>query len=243
MTTLNSQQILEKNQEIYEEMYTREQAFLRYPADWVIRFHNMYMRDNIPSGRILDYGCGSANNAIFFMDQGYEVTGVDTAESALPLIKANLERNKMDPALINRFSVIPADTTSLPYEAGYFDFILSNQVLYYLASEEQIKAVCKEFSRCLRPGGAVFFTMMGPNNYYIRYHTKQVHGGRVYEVGIDDPAHRITGSWGLNFLVRDEEELVDLFSEFECVTTGYFDQKMFDMKSNYHWIFAGRKPS
>ena len=238
---LTNDQILKENQQIYEEMYTREQAFLRYPADWVIRFHNMYMREHIPSGRVLDYGCGSANNSIFFIQQGYDVSGVDTAEAALPLIRANLERNHLDSALAERFSVIRPDTTSLPYESGSFDFILSNQVLYYLSSEQHIKNLCEEFSRCLRPGGAVFFTMMGPKNYTIRYYTKKIHSGKIYEIGIDDPSHRISGSWGMNYLVRDEEELVDLFSEFECVTTGYFDQRMFDMKSNFHWIFVGRK--
>ena len=39
----------------------------------------------------------------------------------------------------------------------------------------------------------------------------------------------------------DEEELKDLFSEFECLSTGYFDQSMFDMTSTFHWIFVGKK--
>lgn len=240
---LTNRQILEQNQRIYQEMYSKEQAFLRYPADWVIRFHNMYLRPNIPTGRVLDYGCGGGNNSVFFIQQGYETYGVDTAAAALPLIQANLKRSRLDTSLAERFFIVPPDGTSLPFQSGFFDFILSNQVLYYLPSAQHIKAVCKELSRCLRPGGAVFFTMMGPMNYYIRYHAKQIHNGNVYEIGIDDPSHRISGSWGFNYLVRDEEELINLFSEFECITTGYFDQRMFDMKSNFHWIFVGRKPS
>ena len=238
---VSDNQVFEHNQRLYQDRYTKEQAFLRYPADWVIRFHSMYLRAHIPSGRVLDYGCGSASNSIFFAQQGYEVYGVDVAEASLSLVKANLELHHLDPALIERFSIISPDATSLAFESGFFDFVLSNQVFYYLPSEQHIKNVCQEVSRCLRPRGAVFFTMMGPNNDYIRYHTKKIHGGKIHEIGIDDPSHRISGSWGMNYLVQDEEELVDLFSEFECVTTGYFDQSMFDMKSNFHWIFVGQK--
>ena len=45
------------------------------------------------------------------------------------------------------------------------------------------------------------------------------------------------------YLVRDEDELKGLFSEFECLSVGYFDQKMFDLLSNFHWIFIGKKRS
>ena len=240
--TISETQILRANQQNYEDLYTRKEAFLRYPADWVIRFHNMYLKHEVPSGRVLDYGCGAGNNSCFLIEQGYEIYGVDPAQSAIPLIKANLQAKGLDINLQERFSNITAGSVELPYDDNFFDFILSNQVLYYLPSEEAIRRVCKELSRCLRPGGVVFFTVMGPRNYYITHHTKQIHGGKIYDIQIDDPNHRLSGLKELIYLVRDEEELKDLFSEFECVTTGYFDQRMFDIASNFHWIFAGKKP-
>jgi hypothetical protein len=42
-------------------------------------------------------------------------------------------------------------------------------------------------------------------------------------------------------MVSDEKALCELFSEFEPVSTGYFDQSMFDMASNFHWIYVGSK--
>ena len=83
--------------------------------------------------------------------------------------------------------------------------------------------------------------MVGPKNYSIVEHSQQVGDSKLYAVTHDDPAHRRYGSWGYEYLVSDEEELKDLFSEFECLSTGYFDQSMFDMTSNFHWIFVGRK--
>ena len=230
------------NKQTYENLYSKEQAFLRYPGDWILRFHNMYLKERLPTGRVLDYGCGSGNNSIFFIRNDYEVYGVEVADPALDLIRLNLESYNLDPQKhLDRFQIVPLPWDHLPFEDNFFDFILCNQVLAYAASEAEIRRICVEFSRCLRPGGIVFFTIYGPNNYYFRYHTKQIHDGPVYEIRIDDPSHRLNGLHEMVYMVRDEDELKSLFSEFECVTTGYFDQGMFDLKSNFHWIFVGKK--
>jgi len=241
--TIDPRQMEDTNKDTYQNFYeAQKQAFLRYPADWVIRFHNMYLKEHLPSGRILDYGYGSGNNSIFLIPNGYDVDGVEVAESAPDLVKLNLEKNDLDASkYLDKYQVLPLPWDRLPFEDNTFDMVLCNQVLYYLASEEEIRRVCREFSRCLKPGGIVFFTMYGPTSYYIRYHTKQIHDRRIYEIDIDDPKHRLYGLHEMVYLVRDEEDLKDLFSDFECVTTGYFDQRMFDL-DNFHWIFAGRKP-
>jgi SAM-dependent methyltransferase len=239
---MTARPLQDTNKELYERFYkSQQQAFLRYPADWVVRFHNMYLKERLPSGRVLDYSCGSGNNSIFFLRNGYDLHGVEVAESALGLIRLNLESYDLDLEHLERFQIVPLPWDQLPFEDNFFDLILCNQVLYYLGSEAEIKRVCREFWRCLRPGGIVFFTVMGPKNYYMVYHAKQIHNGKVYEIRIDEPNHRLDGLREMIYLVRDEQELKDLFSDFDCVTTGYFDQSMFDMKSNFHWIFVGEK--
>lgn len=237
----DNREILEVNKNNWEKFYSDKGIFLRYPADWVIRFHNLYLKKNIPQGKILDYGCGTGNNSMFFLDKGYDVWGVDVSPSFLNLVRANLEDRKYDTGLLSRFSVIPPENVKLPFEDNFFDFIISNQVLYYLSSEEQIKKVVRELSRCLKPGGAIFITMMGPKNYYITHHATQIHNRRVYEISFDDPNDRLKGYREFIYLVRDENDLRNLFSEFTPVEIGYFDQGMFTVKSNFHWIFVGKK--
>lgn len=235
---MDEKSILTANQENYRTLYKKKSAFLRYPADWVIRFHNMYLKQEIPAGRVLDYGCGSLNNGIFFLENGYEVHGVDVSDEAGELVRLNLESKGLDPDAAN-FTMISPDNVSLPFDDGYFDFIMSNQVLYYLPTKGHIRQVTQEMSRVLRPGGIVFFTMLGPKNYYITHHAKAIYDN-VYEVRIEDKNHRLYGVQELIYLVRDENELADLFSVFDCVSTGFFDQKMFDLR-NFHWIFVGKK--
>lgn len=225
-TCLPSEEILEANRENYESLYAKEEAFLRYPADWIIRFHNMFLKKNIPANaRILDYGCGSANNSVLFMQKGYSVFGVDVAPSFKNLVAKNLELHNLDKSQLSNFQIIQPDTTSLPFPDNHFDFILSNQVLYYLPNEAHLKAVCAELNRVLRPGGFVFFTMMGPRNYYITHHLKAIHGDRIYETRIEDRNHRLNGVRELILIARDEKDLCKLFDVFRPVTVGYFDQK------------------
>lgn len=240
---LTSGDILAANQGNYESLYQAEQAFLRYPADWLIRFHNMYLRANLPTGaRVLDYGCGSGNNAIFLIEKGYEVHGVDVAPSFKSLLVKNMALHHVDSKSAERFSVISPDATDLDFPDNNFDFIFSNQVLYYLPSMEHLQKVCAGFRRILKPGGIVFFTMMGPRNYYITHHLKSVHAnGTVYDVRVEEKGHRLEGVREVVLLAKDEKHLCEMFSAFEPLTVGYFDQKMFDLYSNFHWIFAGRK--
>src|SRR3989344_4369465 len=153
--------MLEQNKRYYKKLYAKGASFLQYPADWIIRFHNLYLKKHLPKGKVLDYGCGTANNSIFFIDKGYDVWGTEVSENSLPLIAKNLERNNLDIGKwMPRFSIIPTDATRLPFKNGLFDLVVSNQVLYYLSSEKQIRKVCKELYRVLKPGGLVFFTMM-----------------------------------------------------------------------------------
>lgn len=237
---MDKNDIFKINKNNYQSLYSKDEAFLRYPADWVIRFHNMFMKEHLPTGKILDYGCGSANNSIFFIRYGYDVYGVDVAENTKELIERNFEFHHIDKKLLNKFSIIPPDNIKLPFEDNTFDFIISNQVLYYLPSEEHIKRVLKELKRCIKPSGVVFFTVMGPKNYYMTEKTIRIHDGKIHEVEINVPNHRLYGLKEMIYLVETEDELKDLFSDFKCITTGYFDQRMFDVTSNFHWIFVGR---
>lgn len=239
--TTKREDTLTVNKGNWQKLYSEKTTFLRYPADWIIRFHNLYLKTNIPKGRVLDYGCGTGNNSMFFLDKGYEVWGIDVAESYRDLVKANLESRNYRPELISNFSVMATNNTRLPYEDNFFDVIVANQVLYYLPGEEHIKKIAQEFSRCLKPGGAVFITMMGPKNYYIVYHAKQILNERVYEISFDKPGDRLKGYREYIYLVRDAEDLCNLFSAFKPVNIGYFDQSLFTVKSNFHWIFIGQK--
>ena len=85
------------------------------------------------------------------------------------------------------------------------------------------------------------FTWLGNKNYYITDHSKAVYNNSIHDVRIESKGHRLNGVRELVYVVNDVEQLKNLFGMFNCVTTGHFEQSMFDMKSNFHWIYLGEK--
>ncbi len=220
------------NFESYQQIYSERKSFLRYPADWIIRFHNIFMRERLPTGRVLDFGCGSGNNMKFLLDQGYDVRGTEITDAALPLCEANGVNS-------TAVTITSLDEITLPFDDG-FDLILSNQVLYYLGQPGRIKQTCWELDRLLEPGGIVFFTMMGAKNYYVTDGYAKPRDDGLHELRIEGD-HRLSGLHQVFHIVPDEQSLVDLFDMFDPISVGYFDQSMLTMRSNFHWIFIGGK--
>lgn len=227
---------LKINRDDYERMYKNHENFLEYPALWVIGFYNSYLKEKLPKGNVLDYGYGSGNNSVYLMKKGYEVYGTEVAESSLELLKENMNTYfSTTNGTCNHITIKP-NTTKLPYPAQFFDFILSNQVLYYLPSKEHIQKLCKEFRRILKPGGVVMFTMMGLKNYMISKYGKEVKPN-LYKVEINKG--RLKGFKNYVYIPNGQEEILDLFKEFKCLKLGYFDNDIMD-GSNFHYIFIGK---
>ncbi|HEY7886190.1 MAG TPA: methyltransferase domain-containing protein [Cellvibrionaceae bacterium] len=93
---------------------------------------------------LLDAGCGEGYYACALEQSGLTVAGVDISK---PAITAACGRNKAMPWCV-------ASVAALPYEAGYFDTVLS---VFCFASEA-------EFARVLIPGGYLFSVGPGDNH-------------------------------------------------------------------------------
>lgn len=219
--------LIEINAKRYEALYREGIDILRYPSEMLVRFHDAYLRRQAPSGRLLDYGFGSGNNMRLFNEAGYETHGVETTSAALPFARDIL-------GSLEHVRIVAPTTKSLPYPDAYFDVIIANAVLYYLAAEGPVRTLCAEFERCLRPGGVFYATMMGPRCHYIAKRGRQA-GADTYEVRVDGLTEYI-------YVVRDEAHLTGLFDRFEPEATGFQEQCLFGDDSNFHWVFVGTKP-
>jgi len=103
--------------------------------------------------RILDAGCGSGRNLVYFLRAGYEVFAID--ESSEALAQTRRLAAELAPHLPHdNFREEPVERMSFPDAS--FDVVISSAVLHFARSDEQWHSMVSEMWRVLKPGGIFF---------------------------------------------------------------------------------------
>lgn len=106
-----------------------------------------------PSMRILDAGCGSGRNLVYFLREGFDVCGVDVSPEAIAHVRS-LARALAPRLPEDNFRREPVEKMSFGDES--FDAVLSSAVLHFARDEEHWLAMMREMWRVLKPGGIFF---------------------------------------------------------------------------------------
>lgn len=132
-------------------------------------FDQLLKRRFLAGMRVLDAGCGSGRNLVYFLRSGYEVFGVDESEQAIAQTRQLAA--ELAPRLpAENFRVEPVERMSFGKEAntrqqselsrieniGEFDVVLSSAVLHFARDEQQWQAMVNAMWRVLKPGGIFF---------------------------------------------------------------------------------------
>ena len=107
-----------------------------------------------PDARILDAGCGSGRNIIYFLKNGFNVTGVDRSPKAIEELQGLAK--ELAPELSPENFCI-ANLENLAFEDALFDLVICNAVLHFSENETGFNQMLNELWRVLAPGG-LFFT-------------------------------------------------------------------------------------
>ncbi|MDD2715589.1 MAG: class I SAM-dependent methyltransferase [Candidatus Wallbacteria bacterium] len=107
--------------------------------------------------RILDLGSGSGRHVVYLASKGFELHGLDIADSGHAISREWLKRKNLQAEL-----AIGSIYEKFPYCDGFFDAVISTQVIHHQKIENIRKAI-NEIERVLRPGGFVFITVMKRN--------------------------------------------------------------------------------
>jgi SAM-dependent methyltransferase len=117
----------------YEFLYKYSKApWDAGPRSELIEFINKL--ENKPS-KVIDLGCGTGSNAIFLAKQGFDVTGVDFASSAI--LKAK-EKARLEGVKIN---FVEDDITNLQNIKGVYDLLVDYGTFDDLSNENRQKYV------------------------------------------------------------------------------------------------------
>ncbi len=120
---------------------------------------DIYLFDQIlkgryqPGQRVLDVGCGGGRNSYFFLQNGFEVYGVDQAPEAIANISA-LARGIQPDYPLSRFQLSPIE--EMKFETASFDIVICNAVLHFAKNDEHFDQMLQAIWRVLKPGGYFF---------------------------------------------------------------------------------------
>ncbi|MCP4147882.1 MAG: class I SAM-dependent methyltransferase [bacterium] len=120
---------------------------------------DIYLFDQILKGRfdgckrVLDAGCGTGRNLVFFFRQGLDVYGVDRDAGAIKGVKERAAQ--LAPHLPpDNFQI--ASLEALSFSDHYFDAIVCNAVFHFAEDENHFSRMLDELWRVLKPGGFLF---------------------------------------------------------------------------------------
>ncbi|WP_295648526.1 class I SAM-dependent methyltransferase [uncultured Mucilaginibacter sp.] len=120
---------------------------------------DIYLFDQLLKGTyadvktVLDAGCGGGRNLVYFLQNGYQVYGIDPNQEAVEAVK---ELSQMLAPANPASNFMVATSENLPFEDNYFDLVISSAVLHFAQSQTHFDAMLQSLWRVLKPGGYLF---------------------------------------------------------------------------------------
>ena len=111
---------------------------------------DIYLFDQILKGRfsphmkILDAGCGSGRNIVYFLRNGFEVFAVDRNPQAVEQVKIPSQALARNPSKDN-FQISAVE--NIPFPSGHFDGEIYSAVLRFAENEQHFSAMLNEMWR------------------------------------------------------------------------------------------------
>ncbi len=120
---------------------------------------DIYLFDQLLKGRyndckkVIDVGCGGGRNIVYFLQNGYEVYGVDRDATAVEEVRAlSLRLAPVNPTA--NFKV--ANVEDIPFADESFDLAICSAVLHFANNEAHFNKMLHSIWRILKPGGFLF---------------------------------------------------------------------------------------
>lgn len=136
----------ERYEEFERNPYASAFSYGRRKVDAIL---DCYLPAEGAGKRLLDAGCGSGYALLTYSRRGYDCAGLDAAQGMVENARA------LNPSLDIRLG----DVEALPYPDASFDYLVSIEVIRYLADPTKC---LREFHRVLKPGGLALVTAMPP---------------------------------------------------------------------------------
>ncbi len=113
---------------------------------WVDEFD--FFKGSIDGTKVIDFGCGEGRDAIIFIQNGFDYTGVDISEGML-----QIARERVSGGVFQQ-----VDFSKVDFTAGTFDGFWAAASFIHVPKEE-IRVVLQEAKRVMKTGEVGFISM------------------------------------------------------------------------------------
>ena len=112
-------------------------------------------------GKVLDLGCGSGRNCVK-LEQDVVYYCVDFSSEMLKLAEKNLKERGVKGEFFH------SKSSKIPFDDGFFDYVLCYAMLHCLETKEERIATLKELFRTLKKNGDALITTWGRGSKRIK---------------------------------------------------------------------------
>ena len=184
-----------KNSELYwnkiHTNYVRDNIKV---DDWLDRFDSIIANCKSP---VLDLGCGSGNDTLYFIEKGKKVIACDQSMNAIN----NIQKNFPEVLEARCFNMLDG----FAFADDSFGNVCADLCLHYF-TETDTRMILNELRRILIPGGHVFVRVNS---------VKDVNHGAGQGIEVEHHLYRTEDGMFKRFF--DEEDVRRLFADFEIL--------------------------
>lgn len=140
--------------EFWETSFKERQEMWGWePADSVIETFELFNKQG--ANKILIPGFGYGRNAKIFIDNGFDVTGIEISETAIEIAKQHLG---------DKIRVYHGSVGSMPFDQELYDGIYCYALIHLLRREERIKLITDCYNQ-LKPNGYMIFVSISKEDF------------------------------------------------------------------------------
>lgn len=203
----------------YKNYLDKGEGFL-WPSETLVRLlKGRYipgLNKEYDGKRVIDIGFGNGNNLVFLKSLGMETYGIEVSEEICALSNRKLLN------LGYQTDLRMGHNREIPFDTGFFDYLVSWNVIHYENSEEKMHEAIKEYCRVLKPGGRFFISTTDPDAF-IKKHAERI-TKNLWRIGREDDFRK----GEIYFYYESPEDIVSFFGNcFAEVSVGRMREELF----------------
>lgn len=200
-----------------------------YPAEYVIRiFKGSYPKFDFDKKsfigkKICDIGCGVGRNLVLLHECGFDLYGTEITQEIVSKTESNLVKMNISA------QIKTGSNDKLPFDANFFDFLLSWNSCYYMGNNLDFDMHVKEMARILKNDGYLIMSIPKKTSFIFKNSEKLKDG---YQIVKNDPFNIRNGE-----VLRIFENNTDIENTFSKYFKNFVFASIHDdcFGYDYHW--------